>query len=107
MEPPKPTSEHYHPNVWYNEDELRKQIESFARAIVITGQEAPESDKKLHLDLFKKTMSADGIARRKPYGYSTRMFSVVGWKRLEVNRMLVFAGITKANFTSVLRMSLV
>ena len=52
----------FDPNVWYNEDELRKQVETFARCIVITGQEAPESAKKLHLDLFKKTMSGDGIA---------------------------------------------
>lgn len=37
-------------NVWYNEDELRKQIESFARCIVVKGQEAPESHKKLRLD---------------------------------------------------------
>ena len=98
---------YFDPNVWYNEDELRKQVESFARCIVVTGQEAPESHKKLHLDLFKKTMSGDGIAGRKPYGYTTRMFSVVGWKRLEVNRMMVFAGITKANFQSVMRRAFV
>ena len=35
------------------------------------------------------------------------MFSVVGWKRLEVNRMMVFAGITKSNFQSVMRRALV
>ena len=98
---------YFDPNVWYNEDELRKQVESFARCIVVTGQEAPESHKRLHLDLFKKTMSGDGIAGRKPYGYTTRMFSVVGWKRLEVNRMMVFAGITKSNFQSVMRRALV
>eukprot|EP00435_Cladocopium_sp_Y103_P008302 s3962_g2.t1 len=102
-----PNHSYFDPNVWYNEDELRKQVESFARCIVITGQEAPESHKKLHLDLFKKTMSADGIAGRKPYGYTTRMFNVVGWTRLEVNRMLVFYGITKSNFMSVMRRSLV
>ena len=47
-----------------------------------TGQEVPESHKRLHLDLFKKTMSGDWISGRKPYGYTTRMFSVVGsaWK---------------------------
>eukprot|EP00435_Cladocopium_sp_Y103_P017516 s1987_g4.t1 len=102
-----PNHGYFDPNVWYNEDELRKQVESFARCIVITGQEAPESHKKLHLDLFKKTMSGDGIAGRKPYGYTTRMFNVTGWKRLEVNRMLVFAGITKTNFMSVMRRALV
>ena len=35
------------------------------------------------------------------------MFSIVGWKRLEVNRMMVFAGIMQANFQSVMRRSLV
>ena len=93
----------FDPNVWYNEDELRKQVETFARCIVITGQEAPESAKKLHLDLFKKTMSGDGIAGRKPYGYTTKMFQLIGWKRLEVNRMLRFAGVTPSNFNSVFR----
>ena len=102
-----PNHGYFDPNVWYNEDELRKQVESFARCIVVTGQEAPESHKRLHLDLFKKTMSGDGIAGRKPYGYTTRMFSVVGWKRLEVNRMMVFAGINKSNFQSVMRRALV
>ena len=93
----------FDPNVWYNEDELRKQVETFARCVVITGQEAPESAKKLHLDLFKKTMSGDGVAGRKPYGFTTRMFQLIGWKRLEVNRMLKFAGVTPANFNSIFR----
>lgn len=97
----------FDPNIWFNEDELRKQVESYARCIVITGQEAPESHKKMHLDLFKKTMSGDGIAGRKPYGYTTRMFSIVGWKRLEVNRMMVFVGIDDSNFQSVFRRALV
>ena len=57
-------------------------------ANVITGQEALESHKKLHLDLFKKTVSGDGFAGHKPYGYTTRMFQIVGWKRLEVNKMM-------------------
>ena len=97
----------FDPNVWFNEDELRKQVESYARCIVITGQEAPESHKKLHLDLFKKTVSGDGIAGRKPYGYTTRMFEIVGWKRLEVNKMMTFVGIDDSNFQSVFRRSLV
>ena len=96
----------FDPNVWYNEDELRKQVETFARCIVITGQEAPESAKKLHLDLFKKTMSGDGIAGRKPYGFTTKMFHLIGWKRLEINRMPRFAGITPANFNSIFRRGL-
>ena len=93
----------FDPNIWHQEEELRKQVESFARCFIITGQEAPESAKKFHLDLYKKTMSADGIMGRKPYGYTTRMFHIVGWKRLEVNRMLAFLGVNIGNFNSVFR----
>ena len=28
---------YFDPNVWYNEDEFRNQMESFARRIVVTG----------------------------------------------------------------------
>lgn len=95
----------FDPNVWFNEDELRKQVETYARCIVMTGQEGPESHKKLHLDLFKKTVSGDGIAGRKPYGYTTSMFQIVGWKRLEVNKMmkvLTVAGLGEMDMTVVL-----
>ena len=93
----------FDPNIWHMEEELRKQVESFARCFIITGQEAPESSKKLHTDLYKKTMSADGIMGRKPYGYTTRMFHVVGWKRLELNRMMAFMGVNLGNFHSIFR----
>ena len=45
----------FDPSVWHDE-ELRKQVEGFACCCVITGQEAPESSRKLHLnlDLYKK-----------------------------------------------------
>ncbi len=68
----------FDPNVWYSEDELRKQVESFAGCFVLTGQEAPETTKRMREDLFKKTMSADGIAGRKPYGITTRHPPVIG-----------------------------
>ena len=61
-------------------------------SIILTGQEAPETGKRLREDLYKKTMSADGISGRKPYGISTRMFELVGWKRLEANKILRFGG---------------
>lgn len=98
---------YFDPNVFYHEDELRKQIETFAGSIILTGQEAPETHKRLREDLYKKAMSADGISGRKPYGVSTRMFELVGWKRLEVNKMLKFGGVFESNFPSILRRSLV
>jgi len=97
----------FDPNVWYQDDELRKQIEQFADCMIITGQEAPEGGRKLREDLFKKTMSADGIAGRKPYGFTTRMLQCEGWKRLEVNKLIRFVGVTEENFNSILRRALV
>ena len=34
-------------NVFYTEDELRKQADTFTGKVVITGQEAPSTDKRL------------------------------------------------------------
>ena len=97
----------FDPNVWYKDDELRKQIEQFADCIIITGQEAPEQTKRMREDLFKRTMSADGIAGRKPYGIATRMMKCVGWKRMEVNKIMKFMGVSEENFLSILRRALV
>ena len=98
---------YFDPNIWYLDEELRKQVETFARAFIMTGQEAPESSKKLHIDLYKKTISADGIMGRKPYGYSTKMFHTIGWTRLEVNRIMKFLGVGNNAFNSMFRRSLV
>ena len=54
------------PNIWYDEHELRKQVEQFASCFILTVQEAPETSKRMREDLYKKTMSADGIAGRRP-----------------------------------------
>ena len=55
----------FDPNIWHLDDELRKQVESFARCFILTGQEAPETNKKMHIDLYKKTISGDGIYGQK------------------------------------------
>ena len=46
-------------NVFYNDDELRKQADTFTGRVVTTGQEAPSTDKRLREDLCKKVMSGD------------------------------------------------
>lgn len=33
----------FDPNIWFNEEEMRKQIEQFAGCFILTGQEAPDS----------------------------------------------------------------
>ena len=57
------------------------EVESHASCFLVTGQEAPETTKRMRDDLFKKTMSGDGISGRKPYGMFTRMFHIIGMKR--------------------------
>ena len=63
------------------------QVENFAGCIVCTGQEAPESNKRIREDLYKKMMSADGLHGRKPYGTQTRILKVEGWKRRALNTL--------------------
>jgi hypothetical protein len=48
-----------------------------------------------------------GIAGRKPYGITTRMLEIIGWKRIELNRLMRFGGVTEINFQSILRRSFV
>ena len=99
--------EYFDPSIFFQDEEMRKQIEGLANAFCWTGQESPETAKRIFLDLFKKMMSADGIAGRRPYGICTVMFNLIGWKRMEVNKMMYFHGVTLDNFDSVLRRSLV
>ena len=54
-------------------------------------------------DLLKKFATAEGIAGRLPYSILTKMFRIMGWKRLEVNQMLVFDNINEANLESIVR----
>ena len=98
-----PNHKYIDPQIWYDEQEMRKQIEQSCGAFILTAQEKPETSRKLREDLFKKTMSADGIAGRKPYGVQTRMIECVGWKRCELNAMFRFSGVTEENFNSALR----
>ena len=94
-------------SLWHNEDELRKQLELFAGAWILTAQEKPDSHRKFREDLYKKLVSGDDLAARRPYGYFTRMLRVVGWKRVETNDLLEFKNVSEENFNSIFRRSLV
>ena len=59
----------------------RAQVEQLHGRCVLTGQEAPECNRKFREDLFKKFCSGDAISGRKPYGMRTRMIHVIGFKR--------------------------
>ena len=55
----------------------------------------------------KKICSADPISCRLPYAKSTKMVSVRGMLRFELNRPLTFANIEEPNWDSIFRRSLV
>ena len=93
----------FDPNIWYDENEMRKQIEQYSNCCILTGQEVPGTSKRLREDLFKKFMSAEGIADRKPYGMQTRMIRCNGWKRIEANRMISLNGVEEHEFNAILR----
>jgi hypothetical protein len=102
-----PLHRYFDPNLFYHDDEIRKQIDALVGAIILTGQEAPETNRRMREDVYKKVMSGDGISGRKPYGVSTRMYELIGWKRIEVNRLMSFTGVSEKNFPSIFRRSFV
>ena len=95
------------PNAFYNDDELRKQVESFQGSIVITFQERPEGSKKaFREDLYKKVATGDTVAGRMPYGIETHMIELNGMTRFELNSILKFTNVTERTFNTVFRRSL-
>ncbi|CAE7209382.1 unnamed protein product, partial [Symbiodinium microadriaticum] len=95
------------PNLFHNEEEMRKQLEQFAHCWIITAQEAPETHRHFQQDLYKKFMSADDLAGRKPYGFVAKMMRVTGFKRFETNKIMTFRNVMETNFNSIYRRCLV
>ena len=93
-------------NVYYQDEEMRKQSSAYEDCPVVTAQEKPEGSKQVfRLHLFKLHMAADPTAQRDLYNRITRMVELVGLKRFEFNAMVVFVGVSDENFFSVLRRS--
>lgn len=76
--------------------------------LVVTGQEAVEgAGRKMREDLYKKHVSGDPLAARLPYAILTKQIELIGWKRLELNKLVLFQGVTEDSFDSMFRRSLV
>ena len=73
--------------------------------VVITGQKAPSTDKRLRENLRKKVneWGPSGL----PYAILTKMVTFSGWKRFEMNETLKFHGVTEMTFPSIMRRSLI
>lgn len=93
-------------NIFYSDDELRKQVEGLVGKVITTGQEAVEGARQsMRKDLYKKYMTGDPVAGRMPYAIITRLIDCFGWKRLEMNKLFAFSGVTECHFSSRLRRS--
>ncbi len=91
-------------NIYYTDDELRKQADNLVGKLIVTGQEAVEGgSRRMREDLYKNHVSADPIPARLPYGIVTKLVELPGWKRLELNSLVKFSGVTDSNFNSILR----
>lgn len=95
-------------NIYYTEDEMRKQADQLVNCVVVTGQESVEgSSRRLREDLYKKHMSGDPVPARMPYAILTKQVELLGWKRMELNSVPRFQGVTERNFDSISRRGLV
>ena len=91
-------------NVYYSDEELRKQAQMLVSKLVVTAQEAVQgAAHNMREDLYKKHMTADAIASRLPYAIVTKQVELKGWKRMELNRLPTFSGITEISFDSIYR----
>ena len=70
-------------NIYYSDDELRKQGELLVGKLVVTGQEAVGGSKQgMREDLEKKHISADPIKARLPCSILTRLVELRGCKKV-------------------------
>ncbi|CAK0866236.1 unnamed protein product [Prorocentrum cordatum] len=97
---------YFDPQVFYMDDEMREQVESLVGSIATTAQEKPEGiNKSFREDLFKKMATADGIFGRLPYAVLTKVITLIGWKRMELNKLITFGGVPETAFDAVFRRS--
>ena len=93
-------------NIYFSDDELRKQADGLIGKLITTAQEAVDNSRHgFREDLFKKHISADPIAARLPYGIVTRLIELSGWKRLELNRLMLLTSVSETSLDSILRRS--
>ena len=95
-------------NIYFSDDEMRKQAAYIVGKLVVTGQEAVQgSSRQLREDLYKKHISADKIPERLPYAIVTTLVELNGWKRFELNTPVRFSGVNEDNYWSLFRRTLV
>jgi phage/plasmid-associated DNA primase len=75
-------------NIYFSDDEMRKQAANLVGKIVVTGQESVQgSSRSMREDVYKKHISADKVPERLPYAIQTTLVELRGWKRFELNSL--------------------
>ena len=75
-------------NIYYSDEEMRKQAASLLGRLVVTGQESVQGSRRsMREDVYKKHMSADKLPERLPYAIDTHLVELRGWKRFEINQL--------------------
>ena len=92
------------PQLFYADDEMRKQVGLLSGALVLTARERPEGMScGFREDLFKKMAGADAIFGPLPCQVLTKAIQLVGWKRIELDRLVRFSGVRESCFNLVHR----
>ena len=105
-----PTHGFFDSSALYMDGELRKFIEQLVGLRVWTSQEATEGGtekKSPRQDIYKKICPPDAISRRPPYDKSTKMLSLGGSVRFELNKPLTFTNVKADARDIIYRRSLV
>ncbi|CAE7651585.1 unnamed protein product, partial [Symbiodinium necroappetens] len=91
-------------NIYFIDEEMRKQAANLVGKIVVTGQESVQGSRRpMREDIYKKHISADKVPERLPYAIRTGLVELRGWKRFELNAYPKFAGVTEENINSIMR----
>ncbi|CAK0905471.1 unnamed protein product [Prorocentrum cordatum] len=94
----------FDPNIFFQDEEMRKVVELLVGGCIFTGQERPPGQRSsMRQDLLKKFATADTIAGRLPYSILTKMYRIIGWKRMEVNQFFTFDNVNEHNLESIVR----
>ena len=95
-------------NIYYKDDELRKQGDLLIGKAVTTGHEIVQGATiGCRLDSFKNHISADPIAMRLLYSIATKIVELLWLKRFEMNRLPASGEAEEAVFNSILRRTFV
>ena len=87
-------------NIYYSDEELRKQEETLVGKLIVTAQETGEgSVKSMRQGLYKKHMSGDPVPARLPDGVRAKLVVLIGWKRIEMNTLIKIGAWTQVEKT--------